>query len=145
MVHELITTQLIIGGILIAITTVIHAVFIAVSSELLRRFPNYGRGYSRIIQDVIRLVSLTLWLAISHFLSMWLWAGTFLLLKVFNSLEAALYFAAATYTTLGFGDVLATQEWRLLSGAASINGLLMLGLSVAILVDASARLRLGGD
>lgn len=140
-----IAEQLFIGGVLVILTTVKHAAFIGLSSAILRAQPNFSRGILRISGDIVRLAALTLWMALAHFLSVAIWAATFLLLDVFQTLEPALYFASATYTTLGFGDVLAPPEWRLLSGAAAINGLLMLGLSVAILVDASARLRLGGD
>ncbi|MEM9422061.1 MAG: potassium channel family protein, partial [Pseudomonadota bacterium] len=58
--------------------------------------------------------------------------------------EEALYFALTTYTTLGFGDIVPTQDWRLLTGASSANGLLLFGLSAAVLVDATERLRQRG-
>ena len=82
---------------------------------------------------------------LAHVIEMGVWAWTFLRLDVFQSLEASLYFTAASYTTLGFGDVLAPEPWRLLSGAAAANGLLLFGLSAAFLFDAARRLQLAGD
>ncbi len=73
----------------------------------------------------------------------WLWGLTFLALGVFPTLEEAIYFSLVTFTTLGFGDVLLPQEWRLLSGMAAANGLLSFGLLTALLVEALRHIRLG--
>jgi len=49
---------------------------------------------------------------------------------------------SVSYTTLGFGDVLLPQEWRLLSGMAAVNGLLNIGLVTAFLVEGLRQVRL---
>lgn len=75
------------------------------------------------------------------------WAVAFFHLDIFATLEESVYFALVAFTTLGFGDVLLPQEWRLLAGMAAANGLLMFGLLTAILVeilrDTRARQRRG--
>lgn len=71
----------------------------------------------------------------------WMWALAFHLLGAFPAFEESMYFAIVTYTTLGFGDVLLAQEWRLLSGMAAANGLLNIGLLTAILVEALGQVR----
>lgn len=48
--------------------------------------------------------------------SVWLWAGAFHLLGVFATFEEAMYFTLVTFTTLGYGDVLMPQDWRILGG-----------------------------
>lgn len=75
-------------------------------------------------------------------IGVWIWAVTFLLLDVFDTFELALYFALVSYTTLGFGDVLLPQEWRLLAGMASANGLLSMGIYTAILIEVVRQVRL---
>lgn len=67
--------------------------------------------------------------------AVWLWAVTLYLLEIFIDFEAAVYFALVAFTTLGFGDILLPQEWRLLGGLAAANGLLLFGLLTAILVE----------
>ena len=130
------------SGLLIAATTFVHAVMIAMAAAVLRGLPGFQRGFARSMQEVLRLMGLSLWLMLAHISSIWMWALLYLKLRLFDTVEAALYFSGASYTTLGFGDVLLPDAWRLLSGAAALNGLLLIGLSVAILVDASAKLRL---
>ena len=43
--------------------------------------------------------------------------------------EAAFYFSGVTYTTLGDGDVVLGQPWRMLGPVESLMGVLMCGLS----------------
>lgn len=73
----------------------------------------------------------------------WIWALAFYLLGIFVTLEASVYFSLVSFTTLGFGDVLLPQDWRLLSGMAAANGLLNFGLLTALLVEALRHVRLG--
>ena len=73
----------------------------------------------------------------------WIWAIAFYALGVFITLEASVYFSLVSFTTLGFGDILLPQEWRLLSGMAAANGLLNFGLLTALLVEALRHVRLG--
>ena len=48
--------------------------------------------------------------------------------------EGTLYFAFASFTTLGYGDVLiAAREWRLLGPVAAMNGILLFGWSTAVI------------
>ena len=64
-----------------------------------------------------------------------LWALAFMMLNIFATFEAAVYFSLVSFTTLGFGDILLPTEWRLLGGMAAANGLLLFGLITAILVE----------
>lgn len=90
------------------------------------------------------MVALVLWLLLSHAIGIAMWAATFQALDLFPDFETALYYSAACYTTIGFGDILLPEEWRLLAGAEGANGLILFGLSAAFLFDAAAKLRLGG-
>jgi hypothetical protein len=89
------------------------------------------------------IVVVLLWILAIVTAGVWIWALAFLGLGVFTSLEEAVYFSLVVYTTLGFGDVLLPQEWRLLAGMASANGLLNFGLLTALLVEALRHIRLG--
>ena len=56
--------------------------------------------------------------------------------------DTAVYFALETFTTLGFGDVLAPPLWRILAGMAAANGLLNFGLMTAVLMEGVRDLRI---
>lgn len=74
--------------------------------------------------------------------SIWLWTAAFLALGVFETTEAALYFSIVSFTTLGFGDVLLPEAWRLLGGMIATNGFLSFGLLTALLVETMRAIRL---
>ena len=50
-------------------------------------------------------------------------------------IETSLYFSLSAYTTLGFGDVLPSQEWRILGALVGANGMLGFGLATAAMVE----------
>ncbi|MGL5012003.1 MAG: ion channel [Paracoccaceae bacterium] len=92
---------------------------------------------------VLLIAGVSLWVLGIITVSIWIWAGAFYALGIFATLEEAVYLAMVIYTTLGFGDVLLPQEWRLLAGMAAANGLLNFGLLTALLVEALRHVRLG--
>lgn len=73
---------------------------------------------------------------------LWIWALAYRALGVFPDLESAVYFSLVTYTTLGFGDLLLPQHWRLLAGMEAANGFLNFGLLTALLIEGMRQVRL---
>ncbi len=74
--------------------------------------------------------------------SVWLWAFGYLWIGAFDALEPAVYFSLVSFTTLGYGDILLPEEWRLLGGMAATNGLLNIGLLTAVLIEGLRNVRL---
>lgn len=136
--------QLLINSLIISSTTFIHGVFVAAAAVVFRAAKSRAQGTLRFLRDTAVLVVLVLWLMFAHTLEIGLWAWVFLQNGMFEYWETAFYFAGAVFTTLGFGDVLLPDNWRLLSGAAASNGLLLFGLSAAFLFDVVRQLHLGG-
>ncbi len=145
MEHAQLYHQLAISAALIGATTFVHGVFVAAAAAVFRTAMGKARGVFRFFRDSIVLVLLVLWLMAAHTLEMGMWAWTFMRYELFETWETALYFSAASYTTLGFGDVLLPEAWRLLGGAIAANGFLLFGLSAAFLFDAAGQLQLGGQ
>ena len=132
--------QLIIGTVVIALSVVIQAVFVATASALLRRHgARLGERHHSLKLLVISVV-VTLWLLKGLTVSVWLWATVFLVCGIFQSLEPAVYFSLIAFTTVGFGDIVLTPQWRILSGMVAANGLLLFGFSTAFLFEVIVRL-----
>jgi len=51
--------------------------------------------------------------------------------KCFDTWESSFYFSTASYSTVGYGDVLLPQMWRFLGPIESLTGILMCGMSVS--------------
>jgi hypothetical protein len=140
MVHTL-AAQLFIGSIIMIISIICHAVFTASAEWALRREHLWPGPRAGTFRFLVMLVGMTLWLLLSISLNVWLWAVLLLWLDVFQELEPSVYFSLVSFTTLGFGDIILAQEWRILSGLMAANGLIILGLTTAVLIDFLSRLR----
>ena len=91
---------------------------------------------------LLMLVCVCLWVLAVVTAGVWIWALALLALGALPTLEASVYFSLVAFTTLGLGDVLAPQEWRILSVMAAVNGFLSFGLLTALLVEALRQVRL---
>jgi hypothetical protein len=75
-------------------------------------------------------------LLLLHISEIVVWALTYLTLPTLgevDTLEEATYFSAVTFASLGYGDIVITDSWRLLSAIQAVNGLLIFGWSTALL------------
>lgn len=91
---------------------------------------------------ILVVAGTALWALAMLTVGVWLWALTFWVLGAFQTMEEALYFSMVTFTTLGYGDVLMPQRWRILGAMAAANGLLNFGLLTALLVEALRHVRM---
>lgn len=135
--------ELLIAAAMIAGTVFFHAVVISALAAIFRGTSNRVWGPARFFRDAFVLSFESLFLLAAHALEVFAWSLLFLRLEVFKTLEEAVYFAAVCYTTLGFGDVLLPEDWRVLAGVLAANGMLLFGLSAAFLLESAARLRIG--
>jgi hypothetical protein len=92
---------------------------------------------------VLLLAGVSLWVLGVVTAGVWVWATAMYGLGAFATLEEAVHFSLAAYTTLGLGDVVPAREWRLLAGMEAANGLLNFGLLTALLIEALRQIRLG--
>ncbi|MFZ9198680.1 MAG: ion channel [Paracoccaceae bacterium] len=91
---------------------------------------------------VLMIAGVSLWVLGVITAGVWLWAFAYLWIGAFSTLEQSVYFALVCFTTLGFGDVLLPQEWRILAGMTAANGFLNFGLLTALLIEALRQIRL---
>lgn len=81
----------------------------------------------------------------SHTLQIWAVAASLVGLGALSSLSDALYFSLVTYTTLGYGDLTLTEDFRIFGAMASVTGLLNFGISTAVLVAVITRVLNNGS
>lgn len=85
--------------------------------------------------SLVSLVVLAVFMA--HIFEIWLWAILFIALGEphLQHLEAALYFSTSTFTTVGYGDLVLSEKWRLLASFESACGFILFGLSAAFIFE----------
>jgi hypothetical protein len=128
-----------IGALLFLVTTGIHAGGMLLA---LRRFEGYeGRlsGYSNRQKTHLigRVILLMFMVAV---VEVGVWAGTYLLIGAIQEAESAFYFSTVTFTTLGYGDIVLSGQWRILSAFEAANGIIMFGWSTAVIYAAVQRI-----
>ena len=65
-----------------------------------------------------------------------IWALLLQLLGEFSDFTEAVYHSAVNFATLGYGDIVMSEEHRLLGPLEAVNGVLMIGVSTAALMTA---------
>jgi len=80
---------------------------------------------------VALLLRLFVGIVLLHLVQVGLWAVVFWRAQELPNVDTALYFSLATYTTIGFGDVVVGPGWRVLAGIEGLTGILLVGRSTA--------------
>jgi hypothetical protein len=67
-----------------------------------------------------------------HLLEISVWGLFYLWQGCLPDAESALYFSAATYTSVGYGDLVLPKPWRMFGPLETLTGILMTGLSTGL-------------
>ena len=74
-------------------------------------------------------------LVIGNLVQIAILALLFQLLREFPDFSEAFYHSAVNFATLGYGDIVMSEKHKLLGPLESINGVLMVGVSTAVLIS----------
>lgn len=89
-----------------------------------------------------RIIAVMMMIFVGHTIAVWIYAIAYWLLSQYSALGnlsgefdhsffSYLYFSAATYSSLGLGDVYPTGGLRMITGVEVLNGLVLIGWSVS--------------
>jgi hypothetical protein len=125
-----------IGAALVVATVIIHAVGTTWWLRVLGRRYTDSAGMVIVGKSAQVLIGTVLALLVLHTIEIVVWAYAYLVLLPSGELasfEEAVYFSFVTFTTLGYGDITLTENWRLLSGIEALNGIMLVGWTTAML------------
>ena len=125
--------NLIIGLLLMAACVVAQCVVASFLLEALVRLEQRELVKATAFGASWLLVTVMLIMMAGNILQMALWAGVFLARGEFATFAAAFYHSVVNFATLGYGDVVMSEESRLLGALEAANGVLMFGLSTSVL------------
>lgn len=115
---------------LLAACVTIQSIGTVVMIGLLERDRN-AVAYSSAIRAIGVLLRLFLAIVVIHMIQIGFWAIVFWRARELPNLETAVYFSAATFTTIGFGDVILGPGWRVMAGVEGLTGMILVGWSTA--------------
>ncbi|MGB4075879.1 potassium channel family protein [Pseudomonas sp.] len=127
--------NLLIGLPVMMLCLLLQAVMVALS---LRRYVEYRHSLNQPSpgSTILVLGMVMLLLLVGNFLQMAIWAVLFVVLGEFESFAQALYFSGVTFATVGYGDFVLSPPRQLLSPIEAANGILMFGVSTAVMTTA---------
>jgi hypothetical protein len=121
-------------------TVVIHALALITIIYFVRRERRLGRAGVRFWRDVTIAGGTTLLALAAHLIEITAWAVVFALCGEFPNFAAAFYHSAVNYTSLGYGDEVMPASWKLLGPLETADGMLMFGVSTAMIFAVVQRL-----
>ncbi len=87
-----------------------------------------------LLRSITMLGGVMVLLVVGNFVQIGLWALLFQWLGEFDTLREAYYHSAVNFATLGYGDLVMSDDHRILGPLEAINGVLMIGVSTAVLM-----------
>lgn len=135
--------NLAIASAMVALTVVVHfwglialTRIVSGGSEKLRAHEGAGRAALVIVLGVFGVFAL-------HTVEIWLYAALYRVVLIeTRSFEEALYFSTVTFASLGYGDIVLSSRWRLISAIEAANGVILFAWSTAFLFTLTRRLNL---
>lgn len=95
-----------------------------------------GTDDKALLWDFLVLGLVMLLMMLGYCVQIALWAGLFMLLGEFDEFATSTYYSGVTFATLGYGDIVLSERWRLLGALEAGNGVLMLGISTGVMTAA---------
>ena len=125
-----------IGTSMVVLTTIVHALFMVSGTRFMDwRLARQDEIRSVLSKSVLRSV-LTAWQFLAVVTESLIWAVHYLLnpsIPALPDLATAIYFSMATFTTVGYGDIVLEGRWRILASFQAANGMIIFGWSTALI------------
>jgi hypothetical protein len=130
--------DLIAGVLLLTFTVAIHGAVISLNIRKLQLVRAVPRSF---LKQTRMLAGLAVWCVLAHLVEIAIWATFYVAAGVMPDFETASYFSAVTYATIGYGDVVPPEGWRLLAAMEGLAGILMCAWSGGFIFAIVVRLQ----
>jgi hypothetical protein len=112
---------------IVAVVFLIHYLFRLTSRP---HSPTVGFAKSAYVISVVMLI-----MFIGHMVQIAIWAALFVYIGEFTDFATAYYHSMVNFASLGYGDIVMSERWRLLGAIEASNGVLMFGLTAGTLLS----------
>jgi hypothetical protein len=134
-----VATNLALGTVVISATVLIHTLGLIGVTRLMEYVRRWFRLHRHEAGRTVAMIATVLALFVVHGVEIWTWSLVYLAIGALSDLDSAAYFSLTTFATIGYGDLVLDEQWRLLSALEGISGLILIGWSTAYLVAAATR------
>jgi voltage-gated potassium channel Kch len=138
-------SEIAIAAMIVCVCLLVHvAAMLLMADWLLGKREYFLRAATRRHYSLVIIVIFS-GIILLHVAEATLWAVFYYSRSLFSDFETSLYFSLVSFGTIGYGDVLLPQTWRLLGAIEGISGILLCGVSTAFIfatVNAMFQLRI---
>jgi hypothetical protein len=121
------------------VNLIIHAVLLGVVVRTVQNLRLHDSVVPEFLRHTVVVVATGALLVAGHFAEVVVWAVTYGLVDAAPPSTPLVYFAFGNYTTLGYGDLIPVEQWRLLGPMTALNGIMLVGWSTALIFEVLRR------
>ena len=123
------------GGAMMILIVLVHAAGVrTVTTHVLRRTQVIMQRPTRWEADLL-MASIVFMLLALHIVEICIWSAALVYSNLVADWRSAGFFAGNTYTTVGYGNFILPDGWRMLAPIIAMSGLFTFGWSGSVLVD----------
>ena len=139
--------QLLVGSAVSVCNIAIHGLVMATVVQMSSRIVGAKDTVRQSLRLTIVMASIATVpvLMVAHFSEVMVWSLAYVIVDAAPAGADPVYFAFVNYTTLGYGDVIPVERWRLLGPITAMNGVLLFGWSTAVIFEVLRRTARRGD
>ncbi len=126
--------QLLFGGSISLVNIAIHALVMTTVIWVAQSAGVQTRSRSTLLLIVVMIPTVSV-LMLAHVLEVIVWSIAYSWVDAAPAAVNLVYFAFVNYTTLGYGDIVPVEHWRLLGPMTAMNGILLFGWSTAVIFE----------
>jgi hypothetical protein len=135
--------QFLVGSTVTLGNIVIHALVMTTVVRVIHRAAERRRLHPTPHMIVVMVLTVSVLMA-AHVSEVIVWPLAHAIIDVTPAGADPLYFAFVNHTTLGYGDVVPTERWRLIGPITAMNGMLVFGWSTAVIFEVLRRTLIHG-
>lgn len=110
--------------------------------KIMSRKDNRNRSKGRTTYVISMMMTL---LFVGHLIQVAVWAFLFRQVGEFTDYATAFYHSMVNFASLGYGDIVMSENWRLLGAIEASTGVLMFGLSAGAMLSIMSFMLTHGD
>ncbi|HMF25781.1 MAG TPA: potassium channel family protein [Pseudolabrys sp.] len=126
--------QFLVGGGFNIINIAIHALVMTVVVRVARTRSIGDKSHPSFFLIAVMIPTVSVLMA-THAAEVLVWSLAYQIVGAAPDGANLVYFAFVNYTTLGYGDVIPLERWRLLGPMTAMNGVLLFGWSTAVIFE----------
>jgi hypothetical protein len=126
--------QFLLGGGVSLINIAIHSMIMATVVGLAQRASVTKLLHPSLFLAAVMIPVVAVLMA-THTAEVMVWASAYALVNAAPENVQLVYFAFVNYATLGYGDIVPVDRWKLLGPLTAMNGALLFGWSTAVMFE----------